>query len=396
MPPFRGAARPAYRDGFRPARYDDGMSWIIDTSFPGANACGAALDHHDGAPCLSMAADPRHGPEALWFRLRLRRLDADAPAPWLRLRNVDTLLGGGDGSLLRPVARCEDGAWRRLQAGTPLRLDDGRVDALWRLPAAAARLEIAFCLPYGADELDRLLAEAPALRLRSIGASEGGSPLLRLGNGDGVPGSGRPGIYVVARQHAGETPGSWILDGLLRRCAELGDAAPLVWAVPFVDCDGVASGAYGKDRHPVDYNRSWWTMGRRHEVHAIMADIGRWRKRCAPRLCLDLHAPGALESDGVYAYATIGGGEAGQPVLELCERMRNRLGADLASPDFVRHATYPSRWPRETHQSFTAWASGSQGLPALSLETSYQGMGAAAWDETSYREAGGRIADALA
>lgn len=372
------------------------MTWTIDTDLPGANACGAAIDHRDGAACASIAADPRHGPESLWFRLRLRRLDGDAPAPWLRLRNVDTLLGGGDGAALRPVARCDGGGWARLDPGLPERHPDGRVDALWRLPPAAASVEAAFCLPYGQDELDLLLAGAPGLRLRSIGASECGRPLLRLANGDGAEGSPRPGVYVLARQHAGETPGSWVLDGLLRRCAELGGAAPLVWAVPFVDVDGVAAGAYGKDRHPVDYNRSWWRMGRRHEVRCIMADIARWRARCAPRLCLDLHAPGALESDGVYAYATIGGGEAGAGATAIAERLRSALGAAFAARDFVRHATYPSRWPRETHQSFTAWASGSQGLDALSLEASYQGMGGTAWDAAAYREAGRRIADALA
>lgn len=366
------------------------MTWTLDTSFPGANACAAALAQHDGAPCLSVAADPRHGPEALWFRLRLRRLDSGGPAPWLLLRHVDILLGGGTGEELQPVVRCEDGAWWRLERGEPVLHPDGRRDARWRLPAAAASMEIAFCFPYGTADIDRLLADSPALRINAIGSSEGGRPLVRLSNNDGAEGSPRPGIYILARQHAGETPGSWVLDGLLRRVAELGDAAPLTWAIPCTDTDGVAEGAYGKDRHPVDYNRSWWLMGRRHEVHCIMRDIGRWRARCAPRLCLDLHAPGALERGGCYAYTTIGSSQpAPAPSTAWAARLGQALGP-FAAADFVRTATYPSRWPRDTHPSFTSWAAETQGLDAVSLETPYQGFGL---DE--YREIGRRIADAL-
>ena len=373
------------------------MTWTIDASFPGANACGAALDQHDGTAAVSVAADPRHGPEALWFRLRLRRLDSAAPAPWLLLRGVDNLLGGRDGSALQPVARCERGPWQRLPRGIPVQHADGRVDARWRLPDAAALIEVAFCIPYGDEELDQLLAATRGrLHLRSIGSSEGGRPFLRLANGDGVEGSQRPGLFIIARQHAGETPGSWVLDGLLRRIAELGEDAPLTWAIPFADCDGVAEGAYGKDRHPVDFNRSWWTMGRRHEVHCAMRDLARWRARCAPRLCLDLHAPGALERDGCYVFTTLGGsGQASPASAAWSERFAAALGGRFASASFTRHATYPSRWPRDTHPAFTSWAAEQQHLDALSLETSYQGQGDATFLEADYREIGRRLADAL-
>jgi len=160
--------------------------------------------------------------------------------------------------------------------------------------------------------------------------------------------------------------------------------------VPFVDCDGVAEGAYGKDRYPVDYNRSWWTMGRRHEVHAIMRDIDRWRARCTPRLCLDLHAPGALERGGCYVYTTTGSLQpAPATSIAWAERIGQALGP-FAAADFVRTATYPSRWPRDTHPTFTFWAFDKQGLDAISLETPYQGFGL-----DDYRAIGRRIADAL-
>jgi hypothetical protein len=375
-----------------------GMTWIIDTSFTGANTCTAGITHHDGVPALNIAADPRHGPEALWFRLRLRRLASTATAPWLLLRNVDVLLGGGDGSALQPVVRCERGPWQRLPRGIPMRHDDGRCDACWRLPDAAATIEVAFCMPYGDEELDELLADTRgSLHLQTIGSSEGGRPLFRLSNGDGSVDSQRPGLLIIARQHAGETPGSWVLDGLLRRIAELGAAAPLTWAIPYIDTDGVVEGAYGKDRHPVDFNRSWWTMGRRHEVHCAMRDVARWRARCAPRLCLDLHAPGACERSGCYVYASIGGGgQVPASCTAWSDRIARALGPRYAAADFTRIASYPSRWPRDTHPAFSTWAVEQQGLDALSLEISYQGNDEDTFSLEAYRDIGRRIADVLA
>ena len=103
------------------------------------------------------------------------------------------------------------------------------------LPAAAASIEVAFCFPYGQDELDRLVA-ASGLRLQAVGACERGRPLLRLDNGPGERGSSRPGLFILACQHSGETPGSWVLDGLLKRLASLGAAAPLTWAMILTAC----------------------------------------------------------------------------------------------------------------------------------------------------------------
>lgn len=378
------------------------MSWQIDLDFPGANGCGAAVAAMpDGGAAVSLTPDPREGNEALWFRFRLWRLDAEAPPPALRLRNMDTLLGAGDGSALQPVVRCDGGPWERLPRGEPEAHADGRCDARWRLPAAGALIEVAFCYPYGPEELAARMGRARGLRLQTIGASERGRPLWRVDNGPGAIGSARPGLFVVARQHSGETPGSWVLDGLLERVAELGDRAPLTWAIPFADLDGVVEGRYGKDRHPVDFNRSWPGDARvayRHETLCYLRDFHRWRERCAPRLVLDLHAPGGHERTGCYAFLSRDAEGQTQPdSAAWAERLRGSLGVDAAPPErFVRFADYPSRWPRQTYNTFSRWADLTLRLPALSLETTYQGNGDRTFTLEEYREIGRRIADAVA
>ncbi len=375
------------------------MTWHLDLDFPGSNACGAAITCVDGAPAISLTPDPKDSPEALWFRFRLRRLEPEAPAPWLVLRHVGTLLGGGDGSALQPVARCDGGAWLRLPPGQPCWHADGRCAVRWPLPAAAACLEVAFCFPYGQDELDALIA-ATGMRVQAVGASERGRPLLRLDNGPGVQGSPRRGLFVLARQHSGETPGSWVMDGMLRRIAELGDAAPLTWVVPFGDPDGVLSGCYGKDRHPVDFNRAWPgidSLPRRHEVMCWMHEIARWRTRCTPTLLLDLHAPGGHERTGVYAFTPSGAdGTVPATVEAWAARLQLALGAPWsAAQDFARVGRYPSRWTREAHLTGSRWAV-EQGLPALTVETSYQGQGERAFSTEDYQTIGMRLADGVA
>src|SRR5690606_24228363 len=100
--------------------------------------------------------------------------------------------------------------------------------------------DFAYCYPYGATELDALLAESNGYwRRDTFGVSPQGRPMVRLCNDYGHKENQRPGLYLLARQHSGETPGSWMLDGFLRRVAELGDAAPLVWAAPLTNIDGV-------------------------------------------------------------------------------------------------------------------------------------------------------------
>ncbi|MCK6491262.1 MAG: hypothetical protein L6R48_23670 [Planctomycetes bacterium] len=371
------------------------MSWHIDTDFAGANACAPSLACAGGIALASIAADPRGSPEALWFRLRLRRLAHQAPAPLLELRDPGLLLGAGDGGALRPAVRCDRGAWTRLGPGTPATRADGGQAVRWALPDAAAMIEVALCQPYGAGDLERLLGEAAgALHLDAIGVSGGGRPLLRVSNHSGDADSQRPGIYVLARQHAGEVPGSWVLDGLLRRLAALGARAPLVWAVPFADTDGVARGDYGKDGFPLDLNRAWWQQPRRREAAVIMADIARWRTRCAPRLCLDLHAPGAAERAGVYAFTAIGGAPAPAAASAWAARLGPALGA-AAAADFARQGDYPSRFPLDLNPCFTAWAD-AQGLPALALEISYLGKDEAVWGAQEWRAAGAALADGLA
>jgi hypothetical protein len=370
------------------------MKFEVDTQVPFGNACDIALTTDDGTLTLSFSPDPHGGPETLWFCFRLLRTDATGPdisTVRLQLKHSYNMLGGQNPLAMRPVIRYDGGEWRRLPEGDLITLADGRTDVAWSTAVPNRMLDVAFCYPYGMEELEALMeANHGTWQLDTIGVSQSARPLLRLSNAYGRPDGGQLGLYLMARQHSGETPGSWVLDGFLRAIADLGRDAPLVWAVPLSNIDGIEGGDYGKDNFPYDLNRAWGRPPMRHEVSVIQRDMARWRSRCLPVLAIDFHAPGASETGGVYTYVPDpdldrGGHDA---VMRWANWTSDALTPEYAADDFARVARYPSRW--ET-PSFRAYAWAQIGVPCITYETPYAIAQKRVLTQEDYREIGHRI-----
>lgn len=373
------------------------MNLRVETDIPFGNACDVEISCLNGIPAVSFSPDPHGGPEALWFCFRVTDDDSSGHPTTvsLALKNTDNLLGGGRPLNFRPVVRESEGEWKRLAQGEVIEHDDGRRSVLWTIRASALPMDVAFCFPYGPDELDALAGGCPGIWMRdTIGVSQGARPIVRLSNCRGEPSGGRPGVYLIARQHSGETPGSWVMDGFLRRIAGAADAAPLVWAVPFANIDGVMQGDYGKDNFPFDLNRAWGTPPMRHETQVISRDVRRWQARCRPVLALDFHAPGGSENEGVYCFPSRPPGDDGlaESIGEWAERLRSALTGEFAAADFQRTGNYASRWNTPT---FCDYLSEILRVPAISAETPYACIGERALDVEDYREIGRRMADAV-
>jgi len=373
------------------------MSLKVTTQFPGGNAADIEILVGGPIPEVRFASDPCGGTEVMWFHLRLEESTPDATTQTkVRLTWVyfDNVLGTAESPACLPVCLVAGQSWTRLKQGEETRTPDGRRQLSWSIPHPAPFAEIAFCFPYGQSDVDAILDRSKDYWQASpIGLSQGGRRLLRLHNAVGTPGGTQPGIYIVARQHAGETPGSWVLDGFLRHWAQIRKSAYVIWAVPFADIDGVVQGHYGKDAYPYDLNRAWGNPPMRHETLAIRRDVERWKARCRPILALDLHAPGACERDGVYAYVSKDpNGPLAAEETKWCNVLQHELQAEFAAPNFKRVANYPSRW--ET-PSFAATMRDEMGVPALSLEVPYSHVAATVMTQKSYREIGRRIALAI-
>lgn len=373
------------------------MSLKASTQFSGGNAADIEILTGGPIPEVRFASDPCGGTEVMWFHFRL---DETAPDPTTQTKvkltwtYFDNVLGASESPDCIPVYHVPGQTWMRVKQGEETRTPDGRRQLSWTIPHPAPSVTIAFCFPYGPSDIDAVLDRSKDYwQTAPIGLSQGGRRILRLHNAVGTLGGTQPGIYIVARQHAGETPGSWVLDGFLRHWAQVRKGAYVIWTVPLVDIDGVIGGHYGKDEFPYDLNRAWGSPPMRHEALVIRRDVARWKARCRPILALDLHAPGACDRDGVYAF--VSKAPTGPMVAEetkWCNVLQNELQAEFAAPEFKRVATYASRW--ET-PNFAAYMRDEMGVPALTLEIPYSHIRGDVLTQKSYREIGRRIALAI-
>ena len=371
------------------------MGLVVETEVPFGNACDVAVEEGDGMPVVSFAAHPHGGPECLWFCFRLSQAGSQAASGGMAklvFKHFNNVLGGSRPASIRPVVKRAGGGWKRLQPGAGETLPDGRCQVTWVIDAPNTCVDLAFCYPYGRQELSALLKEAEGRwRADTIGVSQKGRPLVRLSNGPGKPGGDRPGLYLLARQHSGEVPGSWVLDGFLRHISSCGANAPLTWAVPLANIDGVEEGDYGKDNFPYDLNRAWGQPPMRHETLVVQRDMQRWKGRCAPLLCLDFHAPGASESEGIYSFLPDPEKHPEQhaQAVRWMGLFSKALTPTYAAGSFGRVATYASRWETPT---FTSHCCGRQGICGITLEVPYAMSQGTLLTRERYREAGARLA----
>ena len=372
------------------------MSFEIDTTIPYGNACDLSLQVDGESVEVGFSPDPHGGPETLWFCFRVWRQpdpsEREATTLRLVLKHAGNMLGGHDLPAMHPVVRHDGGAWLRLPQGRLRELPDGRTEVSWTTAPPVSYLDVAYCYPYGMDEVRALVAEGGDVwAMETIGVSQSARPLVRLSNDYGARDGGRAGLYLMARQHSGETPGSWVLDGFLRAMAALGPDAPLIWAVPLANIDGVEGGDYGKDNFPYDLNRAWGRPPMRHEVSVLQRDIWRWRSRCRPVLGIDFHAPGACETAGVYVYVPDPEIDRGahEGVLDWVGWTGEALGPDFGAEAFARVARYPSRWETPSFRDYM-WS--QVGVPCITFETPYAMAGERLLTQADYQEIGARIA----
>ncbi len=407
------------------------MPITLRTDFAGGNGLLLSVDESGDVPAVRFAAEPRNCPQALWFHFLLSGLGG-RPAR-LILANPEQTLGGVDWSGDRLVVRRPGLPWTRTDL--PQRIDaaGGRIEWAWKVGPAtpgsavtsddADEYEVAVCFPYQPADLAETLAALggaevskprssrfgghPAAPRRggdpgasfestTIGLTLGGRSIPRVFNA--LAETSRPGVFLTSRHHAGETPGTWVLDGLLRHVAGRRDLREALswWLVPFVNLDDVVTGSYGKDPYPHDCNRAYGPGGpKRPEVMAVMADARRLKHRSARMLFIDVHAPGHAEQ---ACYVPLRGWDHESPLnpigREFAERFQAACPRQIRSPK--AHITPEPGESVYLGVGSRAWAQTVLGVEAISLEISYQGNGKTAYDVADYRRLGAALAETAA
>jgi Zinc carboxypeptidase len=166
-------------------------------------------------------------------------------------------------------------------------------------------VRFAVTIPYVQSNLDTFLEEHtknPHLKKSILTKSRGGREveLLRIG----TPGPEKKALLLTARHHAAETIASYVLEGILEEAmADTADGKNfrkrhVLYAVPFVDKDGVENGDQGKNRKPHDHNRDYGEKSIYPEVRAIK----KLQAGTGFRYALDLHCPTLVMKDHQVMY----------------------------------------------------------------------------------------------
>jgi hypothetical protein len=273
------------------------MAIIVDSNFSGGGVENVTIDT-DNTVNFSAPVDGSLNNFSLWFYFRVRGAEGK------RLRFVQQgmnhTLGPLDGAgykIVRPVKReGKDGTFIRLPADD-IRFDSAPLSFSFFVTPQSNETYIAFCYPYQyADLLRFQRAHSGILDMRIIGKTGEGRdyPALIAGdNGD----RNKKLIIAAARQHSGETPGSFVLEGFMERYLENDDAGQkfrdesVLLALPMVHLDGVEEGRYGKDSPPQDFYNAWETDSIRVELRSFLDLVDEMAAKYKPGMFVDFHAP---------------------------------------------------------------------------------------------------------
>ena len=262
------------------------MTLQIDADFDGGNILVRSAG--DSAADLAIRQDS-NGPWFQWFYFRVR----GASGKTLRLRIVNAgasaYPGGWPG--YQACVSIDNETWTRADTG----FDDGVLEI--RYPAAHDTVWFAFFAPYDLARHQRLLdraAAAAGVGVHSLGRSVDGRPIHRI-----ALGRGPAQVWVVGRQHSGETMASWWMEGALACLLDPDDAVgsallreARVCLVPIVNIDGAARGNLRGNAAGVDLNRQWHAPdpATAPEVAAVLAAMDQ----TGVDLSLDVHGDETL------------------------------------------------------------------------------------------------------
>ncbi len=243
------------------------MSFQIDAGFDGGNieVREIAGDRAD----LAIRADS-NGPWFQWFCFRVS--GAAGRKVTLRIVNAASSAYPQGWPGYRACVSTDRAQW--------VRADTAYTAGVLEITQTVTTEEIwfAYFAPYDLGRHQGLLGRAaasPGVTVDEIGRSVDGRAISRIALGQGT----RP-VWLLGRQHSGETMASWWMEGMLGRLLDPADEtarrlleAARVQLVPLVNIDGAARGNLRGNAAGIDLNRQWHGPDpeRAPEIAAILA-----------------------------------------------------------------------------------------------------------------------------
>jgi hypothetical protein len=269
----------------------------IDSNFPGGAVEGIFFENEH---TVFFEAPLNGSPQSLWYYFRITGGKGE-PLTFVQ-RNLANILGVLESrtyQFTNPVIKHgESGSWERINSTDVIFTKDPMKYTFVVTPQNDVTY-LAFSFPYTFENLKGFIESNDEFNNIKIGysgkTSEGRRyPYLEVGNPEI---KGKYCILITARHHAGETPGSYVLEGILKSFlhqlnlanSKIGQLKLFIF--PFVDFDGVQEGRYGKGRPPIDFNRDWSAKSQHQEILQIQEFTENALIDHQLLLYIDLHAP---------------------------------------------------------------------------------------------------------
>jgi len=339
-------------------QFDSGAIEVLHTDDPGDIALRIRNDN---------AAD-----FAQWFHFRLQ--GATGVPVTLRFVNAGQCAYAKGWEGYRVVASHDRQHWQRIDTDY-----DGTVMTA-RLTPDSNSVYLAYFEPYSWDRHLDLLASASVsghVQLERLGASLDGRDmdLLRITDvASPVPEADRRSVWLIARQHPGETMAEWFVEGLLGRLLDGADPVARVLlqhcifhVVPNMNPDGSVRGNLRTNAAGANLNREWRepSMERSPEVFLVR----RKMEHTGVDLFLDAHGDEALPHNFVAGSEGIAG---------FSPRLRQLQDDFKASwiascPDFQDRVNYgPARATQANPTVATNWVAQRFDCLAFTIEMPFK------------------------
>ncbi len=181
-------------------------------------------------------------------------------------------------------------------------------------------------------------------------------------------------VWIIARQHPGETMAEWFVEGLLERLLDAADPMArrvrekaCFYIVPNMNPDGAVRGNLRTNAAGANLNREWMSPSAEASPEVLHVRTEMEATGCA--LFLDIHGDESLP------YVFIDGVD-GVPGVPAEVRTRQDVFLDAlcaASPDFQRdHGYAPDRFGEEMLMLASKWVAHRFGCVSLTLEMPFK------------------------
>jgi len=269
----------------------------------------------------------------------------------------------------RAVASYDREDWFRVPTEYP-----GGVLTIRHTPAVE-RVHYAYFAPYPMERHHQLIARCTATgrcRYELLGKTLDGQDIELLQIGEWTP--DKLPIWVIGRQHPGESMAEWWMEGFLERLLDLDDPVPsyllqrcAFYVVPNMNPDGTRRGHLRTNAAGVNLNRQWREPDPEScpEVHLVRQRM--YASNCS--VLLDVHGDEAVPHNFIAGFEGIPNLRAEQ--LHLLEVYKHRL-VEL-NPDFQTEEGYPPAKPGHANLAIcTPFVAEGFGAIAMTLEMPFK------------------------